>query len=204
MSGRSVSAGKKYVPLSSRPPAFAKYLNTRKNTSKSPNKPPNKPNNTEPVDPENLRPEINLNALQHRRPAKAMPNGVFTEYYDNTLESKMWGNAPFFPNAKPTSMRERGLRRAESEYLEPGRKGVLIDNDGPEIEVTVVEDRSKNNVYKFVDATGIIHERRPGERYEGWDFYVAIPAKPFVPIPRRRGGNRKSRKLRRKTRKARA
>lgn len=193
-----MSAGKKYVPLSSRPPAFAKYLNTRKNTSESPKKPENK--NVEPVDPENLRPEINLNALHYKRPNKAMPRGVFTGYYDNTLESRLWGNAPFFPNAKPASMKERGLRRAESEYLEPGRKGVLIDNDGPETEVTVLEDRSKNNMYKFVDASGNIHERRPGERYEGWDFYVAIPAKPFVPIPRRRGGNRKTRKLKRSKR----
>jgi len=201
MSGRSVSAGKEYVPPSLRSPAFAKYINARKSPTNSEN------NNVEPVDPENLRPEINLNALQHRRPKQAMPNGVFTEYNDNTLESKLWGNAPFFPNAKPASMKERGLRISESEYLEPGKKGVLIDNDGPELEVTVVEDCSKNNnnIYKFVDASGIIHERRRNERYEGWDFYIPTPAKPFVPIPRRRGGYKKTRKSRKqkKTRKSR-
>ena len=162
-----MSAAKEYIPLTSRPPASA---------------------------PENLRPEINLNLVEsgEKREPFRHPAIIGNRRKRPTLESRVWGNAPFFSNAKPTSMKERGWRRSEMDTLQPGKKGLLVENDGPEIEVTVLQNYDENHMYKFVDASGKIYDKYYSGRYDEWDFYIPIPAAPFKPM--RRGGYKKTRK----------
>lgn len=158
-----------------------------------------------PKEPENLRPELNLNVVEHgqRRERPKFPAIIGNLRKRPTLESKVWGDAPFFPNAKPASMKERGWRRSEMDTIQPGKKGLLVEKDGPEIEVTVLQNYDENHMYKFVDESGKVYDRYYSGRYDEWDFYIPIPAAPFKPI--RRGGYKKTRKSRkeRKTRKSR-
>ena len=66
--------------------------------------------NVPPAISENVRPEINLSLLNRSRNIGFVPpEGAFSKKDPrNTLESSHWGKAPFFPNAKPASMLERG------------------------------------------------------------------------------------------------
>jgi hypothetical protein len=81
-----------------------------------------------------VKPELNeslMNKKKYRR--KVFPNGTFEYNNRNTLISRHWGNTPFFTNAKPTAMLERGWVRS-SDFLGPGQKGLYTEKDGEEIE----------------------------------------------------------------------
>lgn len=143
------------------------------------------------------------NSNRYSRPRLAVPPGTFTNNpRRRRLNSKIFGNAPFFSNALPASMLEKGWIRAEPDMIYPGTKGLYTINDGPSFEVTVKKS-DMNNKYTFVaDEDGTVIRPVIGQRYEDWDFYVKTKPVPFVP---RKGGkkSRKSRKSRKsKTRRA--
>jgi hypothetical protein len=157
--------------------------------------PPSSSPGNESASPVNAKPRLNetlLNRRSNRRPRVA--NGVFTRRNNrNTLESKQWGNTPFFTNAKTASMLERGWVRSRGE-LRVGQKGLYTVNDGPEAEVEVVEVANKayprrGKIYTFEYKSELV-EADDENRYEEWDFYNATRARPFV--PRRRGGRKRN------------
>lgn len=141
------------------------------------------------------KPTINIpeNNDSYSRPRLAVPPGTFTNNPKRRpLTSRQFGNAPFFINAKPASMLERGWIRADSDPILPGTKGLYTIKDGPEFEVTV-EEPDKKKMYKFkADEDGTVIRPVIDDRYEDWDFYVKTKPVPFVP----RKGGRKSRKAR--------
>jgi hypothetical protein len=157
--------------------------------------------------PQNVKPTLNKTLMKkrvYRRPV--FLHGTFRKNNRNTLESREWGNTPFFTNAKPTSMLERGWIRSRSS-LKYGQKGLYTVKDGPEVEVTVVSrgqvynGNRKNSklYYVFLDTSGNNIHASEGDRYEEWDFYTATRPVPFV---RRRGGTRKHKKRKTMRRKA--
>lgn len=156
-----------------------------------------------PPPPVNLRPELNEKLLNRRvKRELPFPPGTFSNNsHRSPLMSRRWGRPPFFTNAKPASMLERGLKR-NKEALVPGQKGILTTNDGPEEEVQVVsvsrkQSPKKVNVYTFMNSSGEIFDKDDLDRFEEWDFYTVVEPKPFV--PRKGGAKRKSkRKTRRK------
>ena len=161
-------------------------------------------NNSSPVSnassPILPKPTINIpgNNDGYSRPRLAVPPGTFT---NNTrrrpLTSKQFGNAPFFMNAKPASMLERGWIRANPGPILPGTKGLYTIKDGTEFEVTV-EEPDKKKMYRFkADEDDTVIRPVIDDRYEDWDFYIKTKPVPFVP----RKGGRKSRKAR-KTKKS--
>jgi hypothetical protein len=149
--------------------------------------------------PTSVKPTLNeksMNKKVYRR--SVFPHGTFRKNNRNTLESKEWGNTPFFTNAKPTSMLERGWIRSRNS-LKPGQKGLYTVKDGPEVEVTVVSRgqvyngnrRNSKLYYIFLDSNGNNINASEKDRYEEWDFYTATRPVPFV---RRRGGRKTRRK----------
>jgi hypothetical protein len=147
--------------------------------------------------PVNLKPEINLRLVEQngRRGRRVVFNGNSR----TPISSKGWGNAPFFTNAKPARMLERGWVRA-IDKLTPGEKGLYTEKDGPESEVEVVEviNNKKLHSYTLKNKAGNLFNANNSDRFEEWDFYYPTAPKPFIP---RRGGTRrksKSRKTRRK------
>jgi len=149
------------------------------------------------------RPTLNEKLLNKRmyRPRLLQSN------QGNSLTSKHYGDPPFFTNAKPAAMLERGLVRNTDE-LYPNDTGLYIISDGPELEVTVIKGghlrQDGNGVYSFLDNnTGKIFEALVDERYEKWDLYNRTKPKKFIPKSkkfslfrpstwRRRGGSKKN------------
>jgi hypothetical protein len=145
----------------------------------------------------NLKPEINLRLVEQN--GRRGPAVIFGEVPWKTQNSKQWGNTPFFANAKPTRMLERGWVRA-TDKLSPGEKGLYTAKDGPESEVEVVEviNNGRMHSYTLQKKNGNFINANNSGRFEEWDFYYPTAPKPFIP---RRGGTRrksKSRKTRRK------
>jgi hypothetical protein len=121
--------------------------------------------------------------------------GVFTTYNRNTVNSNDPGG---FPNAKAASMLERGLKKKSVNFLGKANSGVLVIDDGPEIEVNVIQGLHMKDdkwVYTFKDSTG--NEFDMPYR-ESWDFYIKTEPVPFVPrvIDRRQRRQMRQRKTR--------
>jgi hypothetical protein len=156
----------------------------------------------------NARPEINLKLIQGTRKKRFIPpEGVFSQKeHRPTLESRYWGNAPFFTNAKPAAMLERGY--IQSLTLIRGQRGLLTIKDGPEMQIEVVEGlhwvpESNNNVYTVKDlSSSDIFDLPLISKHEEWEFYIATRPIPFIPrVPRGvRGGSTKRKNKRSKTR----
>ena len=156
---------------------------------------------SENLSPVNLKPTLNKNLLK-RRSGKSYvaPNGTFSKRNNrNTLESRQWGNTPFFTNAKPASMLEKGwIRSRDNLYL--GNKGLLTQMGGPEYEVKIVKKKLKviegtaRFIYSFENNDNKIIDLDSKDRFEGWDFYTPTNPVPFVP----KKGGKKTRRLRRK------
>jgi hypothetical protein len=118
------------------------------------------------------------------------------EYDRDTVNSKRWGKAPFFSNAKPASMLEQGWKR-NTRALKVGDKGLYTINDGPQVEVEVekvITNEGGRDVYTFKDISGQLINPETNERFEGWDFYDRVTPVPFV----RKGGTKKRSSHRRK------
>jgi hypothetical protein len=135
---------------------------------------------------------------------------AFVPIKKSPLVSRIWGRPPFFRNAKPAAMLERGWIQPR-EYLVSGQKGLYTEKDGDEVEATVKSrvravskriDYDGQWEYTLQTENGNFIKANEGDRYEAWDFYTATTPVPFVP---RKGGSkkRKSRKHRSKKRKTR-
>jgi hypothetical protein len=146
----------------------------------------------------NAKPTINLNLLKKRRNTGFnLPEGIHADEENrNTLESRYWGNAPFFINAKPAAMLERGWIR--SNKLKKGTEGLLTIKDGPELLVKVVEGLHGNLLTGKQVFTVLELGRSSREPFdlpvdnwhEEWDFYISTKKVPFVPKASR-GGSKK-------------
>jgi hypothetical protein len=149
--------------------------------------------------PQNVKPTLN-ETLMNSKGAKRLifPAGTFRPNMRTKVKSRRWGNTPFFTNAKPASMLEKGWIRSRSS-LRPGQKGLYTVKDGPEIEVTLVTRGQKYNGnarnavlhYMFLDSNGNNIDASERDRYEEWDFYTATNPVAFVP---KKGGTRKYKK----------
>ena len=145
----------------------------------------------------NVKPEINLRLVEQN--GRRGPAVIFNRNSRTPISSKAWGNTPFFTNAKPKRMLERGWVRTANK-LTPGEKGLYTAKDGPESEVEVVEviNNGRMHSYTLQKKNGNFINANNSGRFEEWDFYYPTAPKPFIP---RRGGTRrksKSRKTRRK------
>jgi hypothetical protein len=138
------------------------------------------------------KPTLNENLMNQRvRRRYIFPHGTFTRRNNrNTLESRVWGNSPFFTNAKSSSMLERGWVRS-TDKLETDQRGLLTQKDGPEVEVrlVMVKPLVRGNKYKFITGDNTIIVKEDTDRFEEWDFYYRTTPKPFVA----RGGAKKTR-----------
>jgi len=151
----------------------------------------------------NVKPTLNeklINTKSNRK--KGFPNGIFSKKNRrNLLVSREWGKPPFFTNAKPTSMLERGWIKSRG-YIQPNKIGLYTLKDGPEFEVKVIKavDTEFGDyigmMYTFQGKSGEIFKAGDNNRNEVWDFYYPTNATPFV--PRKGGTKRKTRKMRRK------
>ena len=155
---------------------------------------------SENLSPVNLKPTLNETLMNKRSSIrKKFPNGTFSRRNNrNTLNSRQWGNTPFFTNAKPASMLERGWVRSVHR-LKLGLKGLYTEKDGPEIEVEVINVTDKPRarrgcIYSFKNSSGGLISADDDNRFEEWDFYTATNPVPFVP----KKGGKKTRRLRRK------
>jgi hypothetical protein len=158
-----------------------------------------------------VRPKINLELIKKtRKNGFVPPEGVFNNYENrSTLESRRWGNAPFFTNAKPAAMLERGWMRSLS--LLKGQRGLLTIKDGPELEVKVIEGLHYNlltgkrffTVIELGSSTREPIDLPLNSWHEEWDFYIPTKATPFVPRGSR-GGSIRKRNKKSKTRKMQA
>jgi hypothetical protein len=145
------------------------------------------PNGSDGENSPSARPEINLNVLNQKfYRTRKLP--IFRQFNNmgsrNTVNSKQHGNAPFFTNAKPAWMLERGWVRSR-DHLQVGQRGLFTEKDGPEILARVIDVDNpypyNHYLYTFLDTTtGKLFEAYRG-RFERWDFYDAVEPVPFVP-----------------------
>ena len=153
---------------------------------------------SENLSPVNMKPTINEKLMNKRsNMRKKFPNGTFSRRNNrNTLNSRQWGNTPFFTNAKPASMLERGWVRS-SDNLLLGQTGLLTLKDGPEFNVKIVKKQLKliagtaRFIYSFETNDKKVIDLDSRDRHEEWDFYTATNPVPFVP---RKGGRKTRRK----------
>ena len=155
------------------------------------------------VTPPTLRPRINLNTIspRNRRPLPDFPVN-FTNTDRSPLNSKHWGNTPFFTNAKAASMLEKGWLRSMLP-LQIGEKGLYTMKDGPNIEVTVddvILRPQKRARYIFIDSSGQEIEAVERDRFEEWDFYTSTTPVPFVPV-KKTGGTKKRKTYKKRSKK---
>jgi len=142
---------------------------------------------------QNARPQLNerLLTMSKRYPSR-IPAGTFSHVPTRKpLHSKIWGNAPFFKNAKPASMLERGYVRSMGRKLVEGEHGLFTEKDGIEREVRVIDNPP--DVYGRPNYTFITVESNPAyktliyaplnNRFEFWDFYTHTAPVAFVPRP---------------------
>ena len=146
--------------------------------------------------------DINLSLImERRRRGFILPESILNKMKNRpALESRYWGNAPFFSNAKPAAMLERGWMRSLT--LIKGQRGLLTIKDGPEMQVEVMESlhwvpESENNVYTVKDLSSLETFDLPLiNRHEEWEFYIATKPVPFTPrVPRSGRGGSKKRKV---------
>jgi len=150
----------------------------------------------------NARPQLNESLMEQERAVGFVPpQGLFTNKYRTTLVSRIEGELPFFANAKPASMLERGWVRPMMVLI--GDKGLLTIRDGPEILVKIMGWRldPETNRYVYIiknlaDPRAPLFQLRGDERHEEWEFYTPTEAVPFVP----RGGSKKTRRKKAKKR----
>ena len=153
---------------------------------------------SENASPVNLKPTLNKKLMRltsSRR--KGFPNGTFSKRNNrNTLNSRQWGNTPFFTNAKAASMLEKGWVRSR-DNLHIGHKGLLTQSGGPEYQVKIVKKQLKliagtaRFIYSFETNDKKVIDLDSRDRHEEWDFYTATNPVPFVP---RKGGRKTRRK----------
>ena len=152
--------------------------------------------------PDNVRPEINLSLVNtNGRRVSRFPPGTFTRRNHTTLESRQWGNTPFFTNAKPASMLERGWLRARGQ-LKISQRGLFVDKDGSEEEVELVDIEhrafpARGRIFTFMDKSGKTFDIGDTNRFEEWDFYYPTKPVPFTP---RKGGKKTRKSKKTKTR----
>uniref|UniRef100_A0A6C0DJP4 Uncharacterized protein n=1 Tax=viral metagenome TaxID=1070528 RepID=A0A6C0DJP4_9ZZZZ len=152
----------------------------------------------------NAKPEINLSIVNtNGKRVSRFPPGTFTgrKNTNKTLESRHWGNTPFFTNAKATSMLERGWVRSRGQ-LKPSQRGLFVDKDGSEEEVDIMDIKYKpfprrGRIFTFADNSGIMFDKDENDRFEQWDFYYSTKPVPFTP---RKGGKKTRKSRKRKTR----
>ena len=149
----------------------------------------------------NAKPQLNERLMGLQRSVGFIPpDGMLQGTMRRTVDSRQWGDPPFFINAKPTRMLERGWKRLIE--IREGMKGLVTIDDGPSIHVTVVSVKLSHNriEYKMLDTdTGEKFILNSKSRYSEWDFYVRTAPVPFVP----RGGSKKTRRGKKKSRKMR-
>lgn len=158
---------------------------------------------SENVLPVNLKPTLNKNLINMKsNRQEGFPNGTFSKRNTRTtLNSRTWGKPPFFTNAKPASMLERGWIKSRG-YIRSNKPGLYTVKDGPEFEVKVLDavdtdfGRYHGMMYTFETKSGETFKSGDNTRNEEWDFYYPTKAVPFS--PRKGGTKRKNRKLRRK------
>jgi hypothetical protein len=131
-----------------------------------------------PPEPGNARPQLNTSLFERvGRHGYRYPSPIA-----NSVQSRPdFKEPPFFPNAKVTSMLERGWVRFTGKLLP--EKGLLKINDGYEYDVRVLQpspDISGN--YIFQTEEGVMHVPAKG-KYVDWDFYIKTEPVPFVPRP---------------------
>jgi len=147
------------------------------------------------------KPTINLGKIRNGNwnPPLSVPQGTFTNDPSRlTLESKHYGDPPFFTNAKKASMLERGWVRANMIY--PGQTGLYTMDDGPEAEV-IVQGSDDPRLYKFIADDGTVIRPVKQQRYGTWDFYSKTTPVPFVP---RKGGKKRTQRKRKTLKKRRS
>jgi len=105
----------------------------------------------------------------------------------NPISSKQWGNAPFFPNARPASMLERGWVRCENfNLLIPGQKGLLKLDDGPEMLIIVTDVPMGGKLRITVKQLGTGGNKSEpfdlfqNQQFSTWDIYLPTEAVPFI------------------------
>ena len=139
---------------------------------------PPEPGNARPPELGNARPRLNtrLLELEGSHPFR-YPSPIA-----NSVESRPdFKEPPFFPNAKPASMLERGWVRFTGKVLP--EEGLLKINDGYEYNVRVLQrspDISGN--YRFQTEESVMHVPAKGKSAD-WDFYIKTEPVPFVPRP---------------------
>lgn len=148
------------------------------------------------------KPELNERLIKLRRPVGFVPPaGMFKKVNRQTVESRYRGHPPFFVNAKPAAMLEKGWIR--SIEIRHGMQGLVTVDDGPSINVSVLSVKLSHNriEYKMIDTdTGEQFVLTSKNRYSEWDFYVRTAPVPFVP---RQGGSKKTRRSKKMSRRMR-
>jgi len=164
--------------------------------------------------------DLNLGLVNKTRNTGFVPpKGLFSKRkHPETVNSRF--NDGFFTNAKAASMLEHGWRQAEQlEDLHAGKTGLLTFDDGPEMEVEVIEGHHRIPVpvtattgwtkygYTFKEIVKPL-ELLEKDRHTKWNFYLPTKPVPFTPrapnVGQRSSKKRKVKKGRktRKTRKA--
>lgn len=142
---------------------------------------------------QNARPQLNEGLLHMsiRHPSR-IPAGTFSRAPTRRpLVSRVWGSVPFFKNAKPASMLERGYIKSKIIYLVQGEVGLLTEKDGIETNVRVISnppDHIGQPNYTFSTIEPNPQDRTLiyaplNDRFERWDFYTHTAPVAFVPRP---------------------
>lgn len=149
----------------------------------------------------NAKPQLNESLMELQRPVGFIPpDGMLQGTNRPTVGSRQWGDPPFFVNAKPARMLEQGWIRSFD--IRPGMRGLVTIDDGPSINVTVKSTHPIGTRVKYVMIDNDRNEEfvlSSKSRYYEWDFYVQTAPVPFVP----RGGSKKTRRSKKKSRKMR-
>lgn len=142
---------------------------------------------------QNARPILNERFLNMsiRYPSRIPPGTFSRAPTRRPLVSRVWGNVPFFKNAKPASMLERGYIKSKTLNLVDGEVGLFTEKDGIERSVRVINNPP--DVYGRPNYTFLTLDPNPAyrtqiyapiaTRFEGWDFYTHTAPVAFVPRP---------------------
>jgi hypothetical protein len=148
-----------------------------------------------PIVAQNARPHLNEKHFDKRtRYPSVIPAG-FKAPNRRLVHSRVsQTRPPFFQNAKPARMLERGLVRTTLPFLTPNDEGVLIIKDSIEMDVKVVKNPPDMYMTRFNgkgDFTFLRLDSNPEnekimlipaeKRFTEWDFYKHETAVPFVP-----------------------
>lgn len=137
----------------------------------------------------NAKPTLNeglIGPTFERPPFNPPIPGYFGRYRYNPINSKQWGNTPFFSNAKRASMLERGWVRSDFNSLIPGQKGLLKLDDGPEMLIIVTDVPMGGKLRITVKQLGTGGNKSEpfdlfqSEQFSTWDIYLPTEAVPFI------------------------